>query len=140
MVRGVRSESQLSTSPTNLLLWLAENNGGQVQVPFLRRFAPGDLRLYVGLPFTAPRSIICQIWLLEPRASHPLLAGRLRAVVDADELSTRLYFEGSAATELIDEAQASRARIRAVAAHLASHLLDLIATECEGPASERLSA
>jgi hypothetical protein len=140
MVRGVRSESQLSTSPTNLLLWLAENNGGQIQVPFLRRFVPGDLRLYVGLPFTAPRSIICQIWLLERRAAHPLLAGRLHAVVDADEVSTRLYFDGSAAAELVDETQVSSARIRTEGAQLARHLLDLIATECEGPASEPLSA
>lgn len=140
MVRGVRSESQLSTSPTNLLLWLAGKNGAQVKVPFLRRYVPGDLRLYVGLAFMAPRSVICQIWLLERRASRPLLTGRLRAVVDADEDSIRLYFDGSAATELIDETQASSARVRAVGAHLASHLLDLIATECEGPACERLSA
>ncbi len=107
MVTCVRSETTVFTSLANIQLWLTQNQGAEVEL--------SGLRLQVGLPITAPRAVICTIWLLEKGGgSVPLVAGRLRGLINPRDGSVRLAFEGIAEVSGV-----------------ARHLLDAIALDCD---------
>lgn len=133
MVTNIRSETTVLTSLTNIHLWLARNQGGEVELP--------GSRLQVGLAMTAPRAVICTIWLLEKRGGPtPLLAGRLRGVINPRDGSVRLGFDGGASRTLAaGNVPATTERVRSEGARVARDLLDLIAGECER-AGELMSA
>lgn len=125
MVAGVQTETTLFTSLANLYLWLSQNQGTEIEVP--------GSRLHVGLPITAPRAVICTVWLLDGTLdSTPLLAGRLRGVIHPRDGSVRLSFTGSAASSLAGTKRpVSSELVRGEGARVARQLLDLIAIGCE---------
>jgi hypothetical protein len=133
MVTGVRSETTVFTSLANIHLWLTQNQGAEVELP--------GLHLHVGLPITAPRAVICTVWLLEKAGgSTPLLAGRLRGLTNPRDGSVRLVFDGTAAPELAGRgAPATGERVHDELARVARHLLEMIALDCNR-VSELISA
>ncbi len=125
MVAGVRSETTVYTSLANIHLWLARNQGAEVDL--------SGSWLHVGPPITAARAVLCTIWLHgELGDDAPLLAGRLRGLINPRDGSVRLGFDGSAAPELAGSASpATRERVRLGGSRRALDMLELIARDCQ---------
>jgi hypothetical protein len=113
--------------------WLIERQGGPVS------FDAGDLpalgqrtRLRLALPVTAPRAVLCALWLLEDLgAGGCLLAGQLRFVAHPTESAIRLSFIGRTAEAMRSVSLGRHAD------HAARQLIELIANSIQRPAGLR---
>ena len=88
-----------------------------------------DCWLRLALPITAPRAVLCAIWLLEDiDTGGCLMTGHLRFVAHPTGQELRLSFSGRTAT-------AMRPALLGHANHAARQLLELIAQSIEHPLS-----
>ncbi len=125
MVTGVRSKTAVFTSLANVQLWLAEHQGAEVRLP--------GSRLHVGLPVAAARAVVCTIWLMGPGSGPaPLLAGRVRALVNPHSGAVRLDFSGCASPALLAAGAVTSEHVRREGERVAHSLLELVAQACEG--------
>src|ERR1700686_3697350 len=91
-----------TSAPANLeeaLRWLIENQYNPVHLAVDDIPALGqDCRLRLALPITAPRALICAVWLIEDGDDGECgLAGHLRFVGHPTGPDTRLSFSGRTA-------------------------------------------
>jgi hypothetical protein len=113
--------------------WLIERQGNPA------RFDAGDLpalgqktRLRLARPVTAPRAVLCALWLLEDLgAGGCLLAGQLRFVAHPTGSDVRLSFIGRTAEALKSVSLGRHAD------DAARQLIELISDSIERPASLR---
>lgn len=126
---GISAETSASADLDDVCRWLIECQGNPVLL------AAGDLpaigqgsRLRLALPLTAPRAVLCALWLVDEAGGLPLLAGQLRFVAHPTGSSIRLSFSGRTAT-------AMGSGLLCLADQAARQLLDVIARSIERPAS-----
>jgi hypothetical protein len=102
--------------------WLIERQYNPVRIgiddlPALGR----DTWLKLALPITAPRAVICALWLIEDVDDGAcVLAGHLRFVGHPTAADTRLSFSGRSATPTGPGSDAARQLLRVVAASIES--------------------
>ena len=143
MVGGIHSETTVHASLSDIYLWLAKYRGGQVDASRLFPAAPTrDVSLHVGLPISAARAVICAMWLVEkPGSPTPLLAGRIRGLMNPRDASVQLRFDGTAWPSAVGGAAATKSDyVRIEGTRLARHLLELIAAASVPAGEERLTA
>lgn len=130
MVSLIRTEITVSVSLANIYVWLAQNRGRDVRVVASWPAPPRhEVHLRLGLPISAARAVICDVWLVDKQdVTTPLLSGRLFGLVNPHDDSVRLIFEGYAG-QGIDEG-----------ASFARCVIDLVAAACEQANEERLTA
>jgi len=80
-----------------------------------------DCWLKLALPITAPRAVICALWLIEDVDDGAcVLAGHLRLVGHPTEVDTRLSFSGRSATPTHAGHEAARQLLDVIAASIES--------------------
>jgi hypothetical protein len=128
-VARVSVETSASADLNAVCRWLIEHQG----MPLT--FDAGDLpalgqrtRLRLALPVTAPRAVLCALWLLEDLgAGGCLLAGQLRFVAHPTESDIRLSFIGRTAEAMRSVSLGRHAD------HAARQLIELIANSIQRP-------
>jgi hypothetical protein len=116
--------------------WLIERQDSPLS------FGPGDLpalgqktRLRLALPVTAPRAVLCALWLLEDLGTGGcLLAGHLRFVAHPTGSHIRLSFIGRTAEAMRSVSLGRHADLAA------RQLIELISDSIQRPASLRTVA
>ncbi len=132
-VARVSAETSASADLDEVCRWLIECQGTPVHLD-LPALGQGT-RLRLELPLTAPRAVLCALWLLEDvEGGACLLAGQLRFIAHPTGSHIRLSFTGRIAT-------AMRSDLLRQADHAARQLLQMIVELIERPvARARLSA
>ena len=126
LVARISAEIRASTDLTRVSEWLIEGQHNPVRLnadhlPALGRHA----RLKVARPITAPRAVLCTLWLVEDvDGGGCLVAGTLRFVSHPTASDVRLSFDGltirtgrgdNAALQLLDLIAAAVSRPRTLA-------------------------
>ncbi len=129
VVARVSAEISASAGLDEVCRWLIECQYNPVRLEVDDLPALGqNCWLRLALPITAPRAVLCTLWLVEDiDAGGCLLAGQLRFVAHPTASDVRLSFSGRTATVLrygLLERQAD---------HAARQLLELIAVSIERP-------
>jgi len=114
-----------TSAPANLdeaLDWLIERQSNPVRFDIDDLPALGqDCWLKVALPITAPRAVICAVWLIEDVDEGPcVMAGHLRFVGHPTVPATRLSFSGRSATPTGPGHEAARQLLGVIAASIES--------------------
>ncbi len=125
-VARVSAETSASAGLDEVCRWLVECQGNPVRldVPALGQ----GTRLLLESPMTAPKAVLCALWLLEDvEAGACVLAGHLRFVAHPTGSPIKLSFTGRIAT-------AMRSDLLRQADHAARQLLQLIVEAIERPA------
>lgn len=114
-----------TSAPANLdeaLRWLIESQSNPVRLavddlPALAK----DCWLRLALPITAPRAVICALWLIEDVVDGAcVLAGHLRFVGHPTAPDTRLSFSGRTASPMEPGLDAVRQLLRVIASSIES--------------------
>jgi hypothetical protein len=114
-----------TSAPANLdeaLGWLIESQYNPVRLGIDDLPALGqDCWLKLALPITAPRAVICALWLIEDVDNGGcVLAGHLRFVGHPTGSETRLSFSGRTATPIEPGHDAARQLLGVIAASIES--------------------
>lgn len=101
-VARVSAERSASADLHEVFSWLIESQGSPMRLDVADLPALGQSsRLRLALPITAPRAVLCTVWLLEdvdPRGC--LVVGQLRFVAHPTGSGIRLSFRGRTATAM----------------------------------------
>jgi hypothetical protein len=132
-VARISVETSASVDLSAACRWLIERQGSPVTLD------AGDLpalgqrtRLRLAIPMTAPRAVLCAVWLLEDLgAGGCLLAGQLRFVAHPTESDIRVSFIGRTAEAMRSVSLGRQAD------HAARQLIELIANSIQRPAGLR---
>src|SRR4030088_1193196 len=123
LVARMSAEASASADLDDVCRWLIQRQFDPVlldidDVPALGQGS----RLKLALPITAPRAVLCALWLLEDADEGGcLLVGQLRFVAHPTGPDIRLSFRGRTATATMTD------RLHGQADHAARQLLDVIA-------------
>lgn len=114
-----------TSAPANLdeaIRWLIEWQHNPVHLAVADLPALGqDCRLRLGIPITAPRAVICAIWLIEDvDDGECMLAGHLRFVGHPTGPHTRLSFSGRSAAPTEAGHEAARQLLGVIATSIGS--------------------
>jgi hypothetical protein len=128
-VARISAEASASAALDEVCRWLIARQSNPV------RLDPDDLPalgqdcwLRLAVPVTAPRAVLCALWLLEDiDAGGCLMTGHLRFVAHPTGPNIRLSFSGRTATAM------PRSLLHGHANHAARQLLELIAASIERP-------
>jgi hypothetical protein len=126
-VERVAAESSTPAGLDDVVYWLLARHGSAMrldveQVPALGQ--PSWLRL--ALPITAPRAVLCTLWVVDDVvAGECLLAGQLRFVAHPNRSDLRLSFSGRTAVAMRSGA------LRGQAGQAARQLLEVIGRSIE---------
>ncbi len=135
-VARISVETSAGVDLSAVYRWLLERQGSPLS------FGPGDLpalgqktRLRLALPLTAPRAVLCALWLLEDLgAGGCLLAGHLRFVAHPTGSDVRLSFIGRTAEAMRSVSLGRHADLAA------RQLIELISDSIQWPARLRTRA
>jgi hypothetical protein len=135
-VARISVETSAAVDLSAVCRWLIERQGSALS------FGPGDLpalgqktRLKLSLPVTAPRAVLCALWLLEDLgAGGCLLAGHLRFVGHPTGSDIRLSFIGRTAEAMRSVSLGRHADL------VARQLIELISDSIRRPAGLRTFA
>jgi hypothetical protein len=99
-VARVSVERSASADLQEVCSWLIESQGNPLRLDVAALPALGRSSvLRLALPITAPRAVLCAVWLIEDVAPGGcLVAGQLRFVAHPTGSSIRLSFSGRTAT------------------------------------------
>lgn len=114
---------------TDVFRWLAQRHGSAMRLDVADVPALGQHSwLRLALPITAPRAVLCTVWLVDDVvAGECLLAGHLRFVSHPTESDIRLSFSGRTATAMRSGGLHSQAN------HAARQFLEVIGRSIERP-------
>jgi hypothetical protein len=135
VVARISAEASASAHLAEVCQWLIDGRANPVHLGLDAVPAIGqDCWLVLARPITAPRALLCTLWLLEDLdASGCLLAGQLRFVAHPTASLIRMSFHGGSAMVFRD------GPIRHRANHAAQQVLGLIAESIEGSFFARAS-
>lgn len=128
-VARISAEMSAAADLNDVFHWLVQRQGSAMRLdvndlPALGQ--PSWLRL--ALPITAPRAVLCTLWLVDDVvAGECLLAGHLRFVSHPTESDIRLSFTGRTATAM------RSGPLHRQADHAARQLLEVIGRSIERP-------
>jgi hypothetical protein len=134
VVARISAEASAGAHLDAVCRWLIESLSNPVRLALEDVPALGQVSwLRLALPITAPRAVLCGLWLLEDIVTGGcLLAGQLRFVAHPTESGVRLSFNGRSAAVLRHSALEGRAD------HTARQLLAAIAASIDrGPTLAR---
>ena len=130
VVARISAEASAAAHFDVVCRWLIESLSNPIRLAVEDVPALGqDSWLRLALPITAPRALLCGLWLLEDiDTGGCLLAGQLRFVAHPTESGVRMSFNGQSAAVLRYGA------LEGQADHAARQLLDTIAASIDrGP-------
>ncbi|HEX7264458.1 MAG TPA: hypothetical protein VF383_09820 [Candidatus Dormibacteraeota bacterium] len=134
-VARISVETSTSVDLGAVCRWLIQRHGSPLSL------GPGDLpalgqntRLRLALPVTAPRAVLCALWLLEDLGAGCLLAGHLRFVAHPTGSDIRLSFIGRTAEAMRSISLGRHADLAA------RQLIELISDSIQRPAGLRTAA
>jgi hypothetical protein len=128
-VARISAEGSASAALDDVCRWLIarQSNPMRLEVEDLPALGQ-DCWLRLALPVTAPRAVLCALWLLEDiDAGGCLITGHLRFVAHPTRPVIRLSFSGRTATAM------RPTLLQGHANHAARQLLELIAESIERP-------
>jgi hypothetical protein len=122
MSARLSAETSALASLDEAMRWLIDRQYNPVQLGFNDLPALGQhCWLKVALPITAPRAVICALWLIEDIDDGAcVLAGHLRFVGHPTAMETRLSFKGRTAVPVEPGQDAARQLIGLIAASIES--------------------
>jgi hypothetical protein len=128
VVARISAETSASAHLAEALRWLIDAQSKLLRLVAEEVPALGQAsRLKVGRPITAPRALLCALWLLEDEdAGECLMAGQLRFVAHPTASDIRMSFSGGTTTVM-------RHGPVQQADHAARQLLQAIAGSIERP-------
>jgi hypothetical protein len=125
------AETSATASLDDVWRWLirSQSNPIRLDVDDLPALGQGT-RLRLALPLSAPRAVLCTLWLLEDDdAGACLVAGQLRFVAHPTESEIRLSFNGRSAMPVRSD------RVSRHSDHVARQLVTVIAESIERPSA-----
>jgi hypothetical protein len=128
-VARISAERSTPAPLDEVLRWLVQHQGTAMrldveEVPALGRHS----WLRLARPITAPRAVLCTLWLVDDVvAGACLLAGHLRFVAHPTRSVVRLSFSGRSAVAM------SSGALHRQAEHAARQLLEVIGSSIESP-------
>ena len=130
-VARMSAETSASASLDDVWRWLIRCQSSPIRLEADDLPALGQgTRLRLALPLSAPRAVLCTLWLLEDvDAGACLLAGQLRFVAHPTASEIRLSFNGRSAMPMRSD------RIGNQSGHLARQLVTVIAGSIERPSA-----
>jgi hypothetical protein len=128
-VARISAEASASAALDEVCRWLIARQSNPLRLDVDDLPALGqDCWLRLALPVTAPRAVLCALWLLEDiDAGGCLMTGHLRFVAHPTGPDIRLSFSGRTATAM------RPTLLHGHANHAARQLLELIAASIERP-------
>ncbi|HYR50417.1 MAG TPA: hypothetical protein VES90_09555 [Candidatus Eisenbacteria bacterium] len=128
VVARISAETSASAHLAEALRWLIEAQSRLLRLVAEEVPALGQAsRLKLGRPITAPRALLCALWLFEDvEAGECLMAGQLRFVAHPTESDIRMSFSGGTTTVM------RQGPVQQVD-HAARQLLQAIAGSIERP-------
>ena len=128
-VARISAEASASAALDEVCRWLIARQSNPVRLDVDDLPALGqDCWLRLAVPVTAPRAVLCALWLLEDvDAGGCLMSGHLRFVAHPTGPDIRLSFSGRTATAV------PPSLLHGQANHAARQLLELIAASIERP-------
>jgi hypothetical protein len=122
MSARLAAETSAPAKLDEALRWLIDRQYNPVRLGFNDLPALGqDCWLKLALPITAPRAVICALWLIEDIDDGGcLLAGQLRFIGHPTGMETRLSFSGRTAVPIEPGQDAARQLIGVIAASIKS--------------------
>jgi hypothetical protein len=128
-VARISAEASASAALDEVCRWLIARQSNPVRLDLDDLPALGqDCWLRLALPVTAPRAVLCALWLLEDiDAGGCLMTGHLRFVAHPTSPDIKLSFSGRTATAMKPTLPQGHAN------HAARQLLELIAESIERP-------
>jgi hypothetical protein len=128
-VARISAEASASAALDKVCRWLIARQSNPVRLDLDDLPALGqDCWLRLAVPVTAPRAVLCALWLLEDiDAGGCLMTGHLRFVAHPTGPDIRLSFSGRTATAM------PPSLLHGHANHAARQLLELIAASIERP-------
>jgi len=99
---GISAEMLAAADLNDVFRWLVERHGSAVRLDVNELPALGQHSwLRLALPITAPRAVLCTVWLVDHVvAGKCLLAGHLRFVAHPTASDIRLSFSGRTASAM----------------------------------------
>jgi hypothetical protein len=130
-VARMAAETSMSASLDDVWRWLIRCQSSPVRLEVDRLPALGQgTRLRLALPLSAPRAVLCTLWLLEDAgAGACLLAGQLRFVAHPTASEIRLSFNGRSAMPMRSD------RVGSQSHNVARQLITVIAESIERPSA-----
>ena len=128
-VARVAAESSTPAGLDDVHHWLLARHATAMRIDVEEVPALGQHSwLRLALPITAPRAVLCTLWLVDDVvAGQCLLAGHLRFVAHPNSSDTRLSFSGRTAVAMRSGA------LRGRADHAARQMLEVIGRSIERP-------
>lgn len=125
------AETSASASLDDVWRWLIRCQSSPVRLEVEDLPALGkNTRLRLALPLSAPRAVLCTLWLLEDvDAGACLVAGQLRFVAHPTASEIRLSFNGRSAMPARSD------RLGSQSDHVARQLVTVIAESIERPSA-----
>lgn len=125
----IAAERPTSAGLDEVFRWLVKHQGTAMRLDVDEVPALGQHSwLHLALPITAPRAVLCTLWLVDDVvAGECLLAGHLRFVAHPSESDIRLSFSGRTAVAMRSGALYRQAD------HAARQLLEVIGRSIEAP-------
>jgi hypothetical protein len=131
IVARMSAETSASASLDDVWRWLirCQTSPVRLEVDDLPALGQGT-RLRLALPLSAPRAVLCTLWLLEDGdAGACLLAGQLRFVAHPTASEIKLSFNGRSAMPMRSD------RVGPQSDHVARQLVMVIAESIERPSA-----
>jgi hypothetical protein len=131
IVARMSAETSASASLDDVWRWLirCQSSAVRLEVDDLPALGQGT-RLRLALPLSAPRAVLCTLWLLEDvDAGACLLAGQLRFVAHPTASEIRLSFNGRSAMPMRSD------RVGPHSDQVARQLVSVIAESIERPSA-----
>jgi hypothetical protein len=131
IVARMSAETSASASLDDVWRWLirCQSSPVRLEVDDLPALGQGT-RLRLALPLSAPRAVLCTLWLLEDvDAGACLLAGQLRFVAHPTASEIRLSFNGRSAMPMRSD------QVSPQSDHVARQLITVIAESIERPSA-----